>query len=104
MQHTGTPRCAVRPRRTLAMKAIGFRAPQPITAAEALLDLELAPPQPGPHDLRVAVRAVSVNPVDVKQRAGTTPPAGEVRILGFDAAGVVDAVGSAVTLFKPGDA
>ncbi len=86
------------------MKAIGYRIPQPITADEALVDLDLPVPAPGPHDLRVAVRAVSVNPVDVKLRAAVTPPAGGPGILGFDAAGVVEAVGSAVTLFRPGDA
>ncbi len=57
----------------------------------------------GPRDLRVAVKAISVNPVDVKIRASAIPPKGEVRILGFDAAGVVESVGSNVTLFKPGD-
>lgn len=54
---------------------------------------------PGPHDLLVEVRAVSVNPVDTKVRAGLDAP----RVLGFDAAGVVRAVGSAVTAYAPGD-
>jgi zinc-binding alcohol dehydrogenase family protein len=85
------------------MKAIGYRTAGPISAAASLEDLELPAPQPGPRDLRVAVRAISVNPADVKLRAGVSPPVGELRILGFDAAGVVDAVGAAVTLFKPGD-
>jgi zinc-binding alcohol dehydrogenase family protein len=58
---------------------------------------------PGPRDLLVEVRAVSVNPVDTKQRRGVSPPAGEVRVLGFDAAGVVESVGAQVSLFKPGD-
>ena len=75
-----------------------------ITDPASLLDLDLPVPQPGPRDLRVAVRAVSVNPVDVKQRARAAPPAGQPRILGFDAAGIVDAVGAEVSpLFKPGD-
>jgi zinc-binding alcohol dehydrogenase family protein len=86
------------------MKAIGYRQPLPLTNPESLLDLDLPIPQPGPRDLRVAVRAVSVNPVDVKQRANAQPPAGQVRVLGFDAAGIVDAVGADVSLFKPGDA
>jgi zinc-binding alcohol dehydrogenase family protein len=85
------------------MKAIGYRTAQPITGDDALIDLELASPTPGAHDLRVTVKAVSVNPVDVKLRSGAAPPAGETRILGFDAAGIVDAVGSGVTLFQPGD-
>jgi zinc-binding alcohol dehydrogenase family protein len=86
------------------MKAIGYRQPLPLTNPESLLDLDLPIPQPGPRDLRVAVRAVSVNPVDVKQRANAQPPAGQVRVLGFDSAGIVDAVGADVSLFKPGDA
>ncbi len=58
---------------------------------------------PGPRDLLVGVRAVSVNPVDTKQRRAVVPPAGEARVLGFDAAGVVESVGAQVSLFKPGD-
>jgi zinc-binding alcohol dehydrogenase family protein len=86
------------------MKAIGYRQALPLINPESLLDLDLPIPQPGPRDLRVAVRAVSVNPVDVKQRANAQPPDGQVRVLGFDSAGIVDAVGADVSLFKPGDA
>lgn len=85
------------------MKAVGFTQNLPISDAAALIDLDLPRPVPGPRDLLVAVRAVSVNPVDVKLRAGARPPAGEARVLGFDAVGVVEAVGEAVTLFKAGD-
>lgn len=85
------------------MKAVGYDAPLPVDDEQALVDLDLPVPAPGPRDLVVAVRAVSVNPVDVKLRAGATPPAGDARVLGFDAAGVVQAVGSEVTLFEPGD-
>ncbi len=86
------------------MKAIGYRQPLPVDHPESLIDLDLPMPEPGPRDLRVAVHAVSVNPVDVKQRGGAAPPAGQARVLGFDAAGVVDAVGTEASLFKPGDA
>lgn len=74
----------------------------PIDDPDSLVDLEIDLPTPGPRDLRVAVRAVAVNPVDAKVRrtAATTTP----RVLGFDAVGIVDAVGSEVTLFQPGDA
>ncbi|PYE93011.1 alcohol dehydrogenase-like protein [Rhizobium sp. PP-F2F-G38] len=65
--------------------------------------LETAEPQPGPRDLIVRVKAVSVNPVDVKARAAATPENGTPRILGFDAAGVVERVGNNVTLFSPGE-
>jgi zinc-binding alcohol dehydrogenase family protein len=57
---------------------------------------------PGPRDLLVRVEAVSVNPVDVKTRKGTDPN-GVPKVLGYDAAGTVEAVGAGATLFKPGD-
>jgi NADPH2:quinone reductase len=85
------------------MRAIGFHTPQPITSDEALVDLDLPIPEASGHDLLVEIKAVSVNPVDTKVRRNHTPAAGEARILGYDAAGVVKAVGSGVTLFKPGD-
>lgn len=85
------------------MKAVGYTKSLPIEDPEALLDLELPTPEPGPRDLRVAVKAISVNPVDFKVRKRAAPPAGEHKILGYDAAGVVEAVGAEVTLFKPGD-
>lgn len=85
------------------MRAIGFHTPQPISSDEALVDLDLPIPEASGHDLLVEIKAVSVNPVDTKVRRNHTPAAGEVRILGYDAAGVVKAIGSDVTLFKPGD-
>jgi NADPH2:quinone reductase len=84
------------------MRAVGYRSNLPIDDPESLLDLELPVPEPGPHDLLVKVEAVSVNPVDVKERVRTDPH-GEPRILGYDAAGTVVAVGAQVTLFGPGD-
>lgn len=86
------------------MKAIGYTHCHPIDHAEALVDLDLPePPAPSGHDLLVEVRAVSVNPVDTKRRRAEQPQDGP-RILGFDAAGVVRAVGPDCTLFQPGDA
>jgi len=85
------------------MKAVGYRQSLPISHAEALIDLEIAEPTLGEHDLCVKVQAVSVNPVDTKIRKGVNPEPGETKILGWDATGEVEAVGSAVTLFKPGD-
>lgn len=85
------------------MKAVGFTQCHPIDNAEALIDLDLPePPAPQGHDMLVAVRAVSVNPVDTKRRK-SEPPKDGARVLGFDAAGVVRAVGPDGTLFKPGD-
>jgi zinc-binding alcohol dehydrogenase family protein len=62
-------------------------------------DIELPKPSPSGHDLLVKVEAVSVNPVDYKQRKQATSS----KVLGWDAAGTVEAVGSEVKLFRPGD-
>jgi NADPH2:quinone reductase len=85
------------------MKAVGYKKSLPIEAADALIDFEAARPEPRGRDIRVAVKAISANPVDYKVRKRATPPEGETKILGFDAAGVIDAVGPDVTLFKVGD-
>lgn len=78
------------------MKAIGFTRPLPVSNPEALLDINLPEPELRPHDILVAVQAVSVNPVDVKVRAAHTSEGGAYRVLGYDAAGIVQAVGSEV--------
>lgn len=84
------------------MKAIAYRQHGlPITDPQALIDLELPAPTPGPRDLLVAIEAISVNPVDTKIRASAAVT--EPRVLGWDAVGVVQAVGSEVSLFKVGD-
>ncbi|MGQ0682612.1 zinc-binding alcohol dehydrogenase family protein [Bradyrhizobium sp.] len=85
------------------MKAVGYQKSLPIEDANSLIDFETAKPAPKGRDIRVAVKAISANPVDYKVRKRAAPPAGEYKILGFDAAGVVDAVGPDVSLFKPGD-
>jgi zinc-binding alcohol dehydrogenase family protein len=85
------------------MKAVAYHVPGAIERDDALLDIEMPAPTPGPRDLLVEVRAISVNPVDTKVRRNATPAAGEAKVLGWDAAGVVHAVGSEVTLFKPGE-
>jgi zinc-binding alcohol dehydrogenase family protein len=85
------------------MKAVGYRQPHAIDHPDALTDIELPEPSPGGHDILVEVRAISVNPVDTKVRRSTAPPEGEVKVLGWDAAGVVRAIGDQVTLFQPGD-
>jgi len=85
------------------MKAIGYYKSLPADDEQSLVDLELPVPSPGPRDILVKVEAVSVNPVDTKVRINATPPEGSPRILGFDAAGTVEEVGSEVTLFKKGD-
>lgn len=85
------------------MRAVGFNAPQPITSDTALLDIDLPMPEPGPRDLLVEIKAISVNPVDTKVRKSAPVEPGQYRILGYDAAGTVTAVGKDVKLFKPGD-
>ena len=86
---------------TRSTTAIGYRANLPVTDPQAFVTEEVPVPDPGPHDLLVEVEAVSVNPVDVKQRAGSRPHG--LRVLGYDAAGTVVAVGESVTLFRVGD-
>lgn len=86
------------------MHAVAFETPQPITAETSLIDVDLPEPEPSGRDLLVEVRAVSVNPVDVKIRANRAPEAGSKTVLGWDAAGIVKATGPDAALFKPGDA
>ncbi|HEU4844943.1 MAG TPA: zinc-binding alcohol dehydrogenase family protein [Burkholderiaceae bacterium] len=86
------------------MHAIAYRRNLPITDADALIDVELPAPHAQGRDLLVEVRAISVNPVDTKIRAGVAPAAGELKVIGWDAAGIVRAVGPDATLFRPGDA
>lgn len=85
------------------MKAVGYKRALPIEDPESLLDVNLPEPVPEPHDLLVDVKAVSVNPVDTKVRRSTNPAEGEIKVLGWDAAGIVRDVGPQVTLFRPGD-
>src|SRR5260370_7684635 len=85
------------------MKAVAYQQCLPIAHAESLLDVDLPEPAPGPHDLLVAVRAIAVNPVDTKMRAQAQPAPGHWKVLGWDASGMVRAVGADVTLFQAGD-
>jgi NADPH:quinone reductase len=84
------------------MRAVGYTKSRPINDPLALEDIEIAEPELRPRDLLVAVEAVSVNPVDTKVRMRAEPDSGH-KVLGFDAAGTVQAVGEAVSFFKPGD-
>lgn len=86
------------------MKAVGYTQPQAISQPESLIDITLPDPVATGHDLLVEVKAVSVNPVDTKVRLGSAPAEGQTyKVLGWDASGIVRAVGPEVTLFKPGD-
>lgn len=88
--------------KTNDIRAVGYSENLPVDNPRSLIETLIARPKLRPHDLLVQVEAVSVNPVDVKQRAHSKPSHG-VRVLGFDAAGTVVATGSDVTLFEPGD-
>ncbi|AAQ59306.1 NADPH:quinone reductase or related Zn-dependent oxidoreductase [Chromobacterium violaceum] len=85
------------------MKAVAYYQNLPISHPEALQDVQLPEPVIGERDLLVEVQAISVNPVDVKVRANMAPEAGQPKVLGWDVAGVVRAVGAKTTLFQPGD-
>ncbi|MFF8927013.1 zinc-binding alcohol dehydrogenase family protein [Streptomyces longwoodensis] len=84
------------------MPAVAYRKSLPVEDAESLLDVTLPVPEPGPRDLLVQVEAVAVNPVDHKVRQNNDPD-GEPKVLGWDAAGTVVAVGGEVTSFRVGD-
>jgi zinc-binding alcohol dehydrogenase family protein len=86
------------------MKAVALNRYLPISNPESLLDVELPDPTPQGHDLLVRVHAVSVNPVDTKVRSPKDKTEPSPRVLGWDAAGVVEATGPDVTRFKKGDA
>ncbi|OYY88751.1 MAG: Zn-dependent oxidoreductase, partial [Rhizobiales bacterium 24-66-13] len=86
------------------MRAVGYQHSLPIDDALALSDIDLPRPVATGRDLLVEVRAVSVNPVDTKVRRRAAAEAGEWKVLGWDAAGVVVEAGPDATFFKPGDA
>ncbi|EOT1170272.1 zinc-binding alcohol dehydrogenase family protein [Cronobacter dublinensis] len=84
----------------MSVKAIAVNPDAP----ESFIEITQPMPQPGDYDLLVEVKAVSINPVDTKvhaslQKNGLQEP----RVLGWDASGIVTAVGSKVSGFKTGD-
>jgi len=85
------------------MRAVGYRDSLPIHDEASLVDVDLPRPDPKGRDLLVEVKAVSVNPVDTKVRMRAKPEPGDVKVLGYDAAGIVVATGPDATLFRPGD-
>jgi NADPH2:quinone reductase len=85
------------------MKAIAYLHPQAIELEDALINIELPTPQAEGRDILVKVKAVSVNPVDTKVRISASPEAGQHKILGWDAAGEVVAIGDLVEFFNVGD-
>src|SRR5271169_3791247 len=85
------------------MRAVGYQNSLPIENDASLVDIELPRPEARGRDILVSVRAVSVNPVDAKVRVRVQPEAGSWKVLGWDAAGVIESTGPEVSLFKPGD-
>lgn len=85
------------------MKAVGLYRYLPTDDPESLLDVELPKPVANGKDLLVRVRAISINPVDVKVRSPKDRTEDIPRVLGWDVAGVVEEAGENCTLFKPGD-
>ena len=85
------------------MKAVGVYRYLPTDNPESIVDVDLPRPTTSGGDLLVSVRAIAVNPVDFKVRSRIDKPQPAPRILGWDAAGVVEEVGPDCTLFKPGD-
>ena len=86
------------------MRAIGYTKSLPIDDPQSLVDLDLPKPEATGRDLLVEVKAVSVNPVDTKIRQNRADPDGKPQVLGWDAAGIVVAIGPDVTKFAVGDA
>lgn len=84
------------------MRAIVVSAPGGV---EALVEREVPLPEVGPGQIRVCVRATAVNRADLLQRRGRypAPPGAPADILGLEYAGVIEAVGEEVSLWKPGD-
>lgn len=85
------------------MRAVAYQQSLPIEAESSLIDVDLPKPEPQGRDLLVEIKAVSVNPIDTKVRVRAQPEPGGYKVLGYDAAGIVRAVGPQATLFKPGD-
>ncbi len=85
------------------MKAVGLYQYLPIENEQSLVDVQIDRPQPTEKDLLVHVQAIGVNPVDCKVRAPKDDVEAIPRILGWDAAGEVMAVGSEVKHFAVGD-
>lgn len=84
------------------MKAFGYTQATKSLTDDSFQEIELPMPNAQGHDLLVKVKAISVNPVDAKIRANVSPENG-YKVIGWDAVGIVTAVGDKVSLFKVGD-
>ena len=87
------------------MKAIGIKTSLPISEENSLIQFETERPVPKGHDLLIKIKVIGMNPVDykVRQKSVQNQELNTPKILGWDAVGIVEAVGDKVTLFKTGD-
>lgn len=87
------------------MKAVGFRTSLPISEPNSFIEFETEKPSPVGHELLVKIKAIAVNPVDfkIRQNAAKDSDLEQPKIIGWDASGIVEAVGENVTLFNVGD-
>jgi NADPH2:quinone reductase len=87
------------------MKAIGFKKSLPINEANSFIAFETEKPNPSGFDLLVKIAAISVNPVDykIRQSAAKDITLETPKIIGWDAVGIVEAVGETASKFKVGD-
>ena len=85
------------------MKAVGYFTAGPLDRTDALIDLDVPMPTPGPQDLLVKVAAISVNPVDTKIRSRRSATGDTPEVLGWDAVGEVVSCGASVSGFTAGD-
>lgn len=87
------------------MKAVGFKKSLPIDEPNSFIDVEIDKPTPGRRDILMKIKAISVNPVDykVRQSAAEDSELDDPKIIGWDAAGIVEAVGNDVEYFSVGD-
>ncbi len=87
------------------MKAIGFKTSLPISENESFIEFEIPTPEAKGRDILVKIKAISVNPVDfkIRQNSAKDTVLENPKVIGWDAVGTVEAIGEAVTFFKPGD-
>nr|WP_174505315.1 zinc-binding alcohol dehydrogenase family protein [Acinetobacter sp. Marseille-Q1620] len=85
------------------MKAVAYQKPHKIEHPKVFQDIELDLPTVSGHDLLIEVKAISINPVDIKMRLRTPADNQEWKVLGHDAVGIVKAIGPDVQNFKVGD-
>ncbi|MBJ8442203.1 zinc-binding alcohol dehydrogenase family protein [Acinetobacter junii] len=85
------------------MKAVAYQQANAITSNPTLVDIEIQPPIAQGYDLLVRVQAISVNPVDTKIRKNVSAEPDQWKVLGWDAVGIVEAIGDKVSNFEVGD-